>query len=180
MRKTVFCVQSLTLLQPYVTMTLPGLSAGALSASADLPEVPAAGSVVLLVVPGVISVLSVPTSLTQNYNTHTYTHQWIHLPKCVLMFYHVYSTLFLLKTIYRTITKYAMLPVVSPCLACSNSDVINITLFPCASWYIIMLKKSNFSCRRPKEWWPVGVDGLVLPVWFLVSTMMYQLGYGGK
>lgn len=51
---------------PYVTMTLPGLSAGAVSASPDLSEVPAAGSLVLLVVPGVISVLSVPTSLTQN------------------------------------------------------------------------------------------------------------------
>lgn len=59
-------------------MTLPGLSAGALSASADLPEVPAAGSVVLLVVPGVISVLSVPTSLTQNYNRHTDTRTHTH------------------------------------------------------------------------------------------------------
>lgn len=55
-------------------MTLPGLSGGALSASLDLPEVPAVGSVVVLVVPGVISVLSVPTSLTQNYNIHTHAH----------------------------------------------------------------------------------------------------------
>ena len=59
-------------------MTLPGLSGGALSASLDLPEVPAVGSVVLLVVPGVISVLSVPTSLTQNYNIHTHTQTYTH------------------------------------------------------------------------------------------------------
>lgn len=50
-------------------VTLPGLSSG-LSASMDRPEVPAAGSVGPLVVPGVISVLSVPTSLTQNCNVH--------------------------------------------------------------------------------------------------------------
>lgn len=66
------CFSAVMLIQPYVTVTLPGLS-GALSASVDLPEVPAAGSELLLpVVPGVISVLRVPTSLTQNYNTHTH------------------------------------------------------------------------------------------------------------
>lgn len=59
-------------------MTLPGLSCGDFSASLHLPDVPAAGSVVvLLVVPGVISVLSAPTSLTQNCNTRAHTHQWV-------------------------------------------------------------------------------------------------------
>lgn len=58
----------------YATMTVPVLSAGALSASPNFPEVPAAGSVVLLALPGLISVLSVPTSLTQNCETHTNTH----------------------------------------------------------------------------------------------------------
>lgn len=55
-------------------MTVPVLSAGALSASPNFPEVPAAGSVVVLALPGLISVLSVPTSLTQNCKTHTNTH----------------------------------------------------------------------------------------------------------
>lgn len=55
---------------PYATMTVPVLSAGALSASPDFPDVPAAGSAVLLALAGLISVLSVPTSLTQNWNTH--------------------------------------------------------------------------------------------------------------
>lgn len=67
---------------PYVTLSLPGLSAATPSASADLPEAPAAISVVLLVVvPGVISVLSVPTSLTQNYTNshiHKHTHTYMH------------------------------------------------------------------------------------------------------
>lgn len=86
-------------------MTVPGLSAGALSASADLPEVPAAGSVVLLlVVPGVISVLSVPTSLTQNYNTHTNTSKdpSVSLDDALSFF-------------LKTISKHVMLPVLFPC-----------------------------------------------------------------
>lgn len=58
----------------YATMTVPVLSAGAISASPNFPEVPAAGSVVVLALPGLISVLSVPTSLTQNCKTHTNTH----------------------------------------------------------------------------------------------------------
>lgn len=68
-------------------MTLPGLSDGAVSASQDLPEVPAAGSV-LLVVPGLISVLRVPTSLTQNYNTHTHRQYIPVLKKWLLLYIH--------------------------------------------------------------------------------------------
>lgn len=70
----------------YVTTSLPGLS-GTLSASVDLPEVPAAGSAVLLAVPGVINVLRAPKSLTQNYKTNTHTHASVHhLSKCVRVF----------------------------------------------------------------------------------------------
>lgn len=82
--------------RPCVHVTLPGLS-GELSGSMDLPEDPAAGSVVLLVVPGVISVLKVPTSLTQNYNNKTkHTHPSIHLSKCGRMLCPLfYSELFI-------------------------------------------------------------------------------------
>lgn len=63
-RTELFCV--VPLMAPYATMTVPVLSAGALSASPDFPDVPAAGSAALLALAGLISVLSVPTSLTQN------------------------------------------------------------------------------------------------------------------
>lgn len=52
--------------QNLAAATVPGLFEDTVSASHDLSEVPAAGSAMLLVAPGVIRVLSVPTSLTQN------------------------------------------------------------------------------------------------------------------
>lgn len=60
--------------QNAVAATVPGVVAGAVSASPDLSEVPAAGSAMLLAPPGVIRVLSVPTSLTQNWTEHRDRH----------------------------------------------------------------------------------------------------------
>lgn len=79
--------------QKLVAATVPGLFVGTDSASHGLSEVPAAGSAMLLVAPGVIRVLSVPTSLTQNWKTHTHT-SMIPPLKWVLRFIHVLETVF--------------------------------------------------------------------------------------